>query len=98
MSEEYKEPLNILEQKKAFERLLADPAWRILSMEIQQQVDGLQREILFGVVASEADLYKMERLKGCLEGRLSIGNMIQTKIEQLQYDHARAQEAKNADE
>ena len=98
MTEEFKDPLNILEQKKALQRLLDDPAWRILSMEVQQQVDRMQQEILFAPVTSEADLYRLERLKGSLEGRLSLAALIETKIEQLEYDCARAQEAKNADE
>jgi hypothetical protein len=95
---EYQEPLNILEQKKEFERLLDSPAWRILMREVQEQVDHFQRTILFAPIEGEADIFKQERMKGQLEGRLSLEHLVRTKMEQLTYDHARAQEAKNADE
>lgn len=87
----YQEPLNIQEQKKEFERLLESPAWRIINMAIQAQVDTLQQEILFAPIESEAGIYLQERKKGMLEGRLSLANTALAIIEELEIDLQRAQ-------
>lgn len=94
MTDEYREPLNIQEQKKEFERLLESPAWRIINMAIQAQVDSLQQEILFGDVEDASSLYRLERKKGMLEGRLSLAATATAIIEDLEIDLQRAKVAK----
>lgn len=92
MLDDPKEPLNIQEQKKEFERLLASPVWRMINAAVQAQVDALQQEILFSPVEREADLYMLERKKGMLEGRLSLANTAMAMMEELEVDLHRAQE------
>lgn len=90
MTEEPKDPLNIQEKKKEFERLLESPAWRIINMAIQAQVDSLQQEILFSSVESEGAVYMMERKKGMLEGRLALAATANAMLEDLEIDLQRA--------
>lgn len=95
MLEDPKDPLNIQEKKKEFERLLESPAWRIMTVAIQAQVDALQQEILFAPVESEGQLYALERKKGMLEGRLSLVNTALAMVEELEVDIQRAQAKEN---
>lgn len=90
MAEELREPSNIGELKKDFERLLESPAWRMLGEALQAQADGLQQEILFGPVDNEGDLWRMERKKGQLEGRLALQATVQAMLEDLELDYQRA--------
>lgn len=86
MAEELKDPVNIKERIKEFEALLKSPAWIILSQMIQAQVDDLQNQILFVPVESEGDAWKVERMKGKLEGRLSLAATAMAILDELQYD------------
>lgn len=63
---------NLLEVKKAWENLFQNRAWIQLVEALQSQTDTLQQELLYGDVTCEGDVYKMERRKGMLEGRLSL--------------------------
>lgn len=90
MTEEPKDPLNIQEKKKEFERLLESPAWRMITVAIQAQVDSLQQEILFSSVGSEGAVYMMERKKGMLEGRLALAATANAMLEDLEIDLQRA--------
>lgn len=91
MSDELKDPVNIKERIKEFEALLNTPAWGMISRTIQAQVDNLQNEILFGPVESEGDVYRLERKKGMLEGRLSLAATTLAMLEELEYDLRSAQ-------
>lgn len=86
MSEELNDPVNIKERIKEFEALLKSPAWVNISTMIQAQVDGLQQEILFGPVESEGDVYRLERKKGMLEGRLALAATAMAMLEEYQFD------------
>lgn len=90
MTEEPKDPLNIQEKKKEFERLLESPAWRMITIAVQAQVDSLQQEILFSSVESEGAVYMMERKKGMLEGRLALAATANAMLEDLEIDLQRA--------
>lgn len=90
MTEELKDPLNIQEKKKEFESLLESPAWRMITIAIQAQVDSLQQEILFSSVESEGAVYMMERKKGMLEGRLALAATANAMLEDLEIDLQRA--------
>lgn len=83
---EYNEPLNILEQKKEMERLLDSPAWGMIVATVQEQVDALQQDILFGPVTGQDDFIVLERKKGLLAGMLSLQNTAQTLLEGLEYE------------
>ena len=91
MSDVLKDPVNIKERIKEFEALLNTPAWGMISRTIQAQVDNLQNEILFGPVESEGDVYRLERKKGMLEGRLSLAATTLAMLEELEYDLRSAQ-------
>lgn len=90
MTDEYSEPSNIFDIKKDFENLLESRAWRMLAEAIQAQVDSMQQEILFGPVESDSDMYRIERLKGKLEGRLSLMATAQAMLENLELDYQMA--------
>lgn len=91
MTEELKDPVNIKERIKDFQALLNTPAWGMISGMVQAQVDTLQHEILFMPVESEGDVYRMERKKGMLEGRLSLAATAMAMLEELEYDLRTAQ-------
>lgn len=86
MHVEQKEELSLSELKESFETLTRLPAWVRLVTAIQGQVDSLQSEILFSEVTSEADLYRLERRKGMLEGRLSIQATAHGMLESILQD------------
>jgi hypothetical protein len=88
--QQQQEGLPLGEQIALFQGLMAHPAWRILTQAIQAQVDTLQQNILFGSVGSAEDLYKMERMKGSLEGRLSLVGTAMGIIDTLEQDKRQA--------
>lgn len=94
MTDKYQEPSNIFELKKEFENLLESRAWRMVCEALQSQADTLQQEILFAPVDGEADLWKMERKKGQLEGRLALAATAQAMKEDLELDYQQAVAAK----
>lgn len=59
-------------QKEDWEILFKNPAWLSLVEALQGQTDSLQKRILFDPVEGVGDAMKLERVKGQLEGRLSI--------------------------
>ena len=96
--EEYNEPSNLSDQKKELQRLLESRGWGMIVSTIQSQVDTLQSEILFGPVIGPDDLYRLERKKGMLEGRLSLQATLQDLIENLGIDLERAISKKESKE
>jgi len=91
---EYNDPVNILDQKKGMERLLESPAWLMIVATVQEQVDALQQDILFGPVRGQDDFIILERKKGLLAGMLSLQNTAQTILEGLELDYQLAQQQK----
>jgi hypothetical protein len=89
--EDYQDPSNMLEAKKAWENLFENPAWVSLMKALQGQADAMQNAILFGPVSDPSDLYRLEREKGMLEGRLSIGMTAQAMYEEITADLKSAQ-------
>ncbi len=83
---EFEEPSNIIDQKKDMERLLESSAWGMIVATVQEQVDALQQDILFGPVGSVDDLFPLERKKGMLQGMLSLQNTAQLLLEELEMD------------
>lgn len=98
MTDEFKDPSNIGELKKDMERLLESRAWRMVCEALQAQADNLQQEILFSPVDGEADLWKMERKKGQLEGRLALAATAQAMMEGLELDYQQALAMKGNEE
>ena len=98
MTDEFKDPSNIGELKKDMERLLESRAWRMVCEALQAQADNLQQEILFSPVGGEADLWKMERKKGQLEGRLALAATAQAMMEGLELDYQQALAMKGNEE
>lgn len=89
--------LSAVEQKKMWEGLLVHPAWLQLIQVLQEQTDVIQNEILFAPVTSAEDVYRQERKKGQLEGRLSITNTAQTILAMLEQDIAHDTENSKGD-
>jgi hypothetical protein len=85
-SEKQPDDLTLTELKQTFEGLTNNAAWRRLMLAIQAQVDSLQSEIIFSEVSSEADVYRLERRKGMLEGRLSLQNTFAGMLDSIQQD------------
>ena len=94
-TDELQEPGNLSERKRAWENLTESTAWVELMQVLQQQADSLQQDILFGPVASEGDVYAMERKKGQLEGRLSLAGTVNTIIQNIEFDLQQAIERKD---
>lgn len=90
MTEHPQEPLNIQEKRKEFKLLLESPAWHMITVAIQAQVDSLQQEILFSSVESQGAVYMLERKKGMLEGRLALAATANAMLEDLEIDLQRA--------
>lgn len=84
--DDMKDAGNLQDAKRNWERLLENPAWVQLIAALQAQTDSLQQEILFGPVVASSDLYRLERMKGQLEGRLSITSTAQAMFEGVQTD------------
>lgn len=97
MNEKQTARLSPREQKREIERLLETPGWGIIVGVLQAQTDRLQNEILFGPVESEGDVYRLERKKGQLEGRLAVTAMVEALLADLEMDIQRA-EAQGADD
>jgi len=85
-TEKQPDDLTLSELKQTFELLTSNAAWRRLMLAIQAQVDSLQSEIIFSEVVSEADVYRLERRKGMLEGRLSLQNTFNGMLDTIQQD------------
>ena len=92
--DEMMEPGNLSQARRDWEELTQNPAWLQLVAAIQAQTDSLQQSILFGPVTSEADLYRLEREKGQLEGRLSITATAEAMMQGVEYDLKQAIERK----
>lgn len=84
--DEMTEPGNLSKAKRDWEDLLKNPAWVQLVEAVQAQTDTLQQSILFGPVRTAEDLYKCEREKGMLEGRLSITATAHAMKESIEVD------------
>ena len=61
-------------------------AWAMITQVVQDQVDTLQNLILFGTVESSGDIYRLERMKGQLVGRLSLTRTMETLLENIEVD------------
>ena len=92
--DEYQDPGNLAGAKKAWEDLFANRAWLSLVGAVQAQVDQFQNAVLFGEVTDTASLYRMERQKGQLEGRLSLASTAQAMYEGVVADLEMAKERK----
>jgi hypothetical protein len=78
--------VDVTVQLRELQTLQLSAAWRQLAGVIQEQVDALQNRIIFGEVKAAEDLYMIERLKGQLEGRLSLSLTLETLLETLETD------------
>ena len=58
----------------------------MITQVVQDQVDTLQNLILFGTVESSGDIYRLERMKGQLVGRLSLTRTMETLLENIEVD------------
>lgn len=83
-----KEPddLTLKELIDVGQHLTANAVWIRLMLAVQSQVDSLQSDIIFGEVTGEGDVYRMERRKGMLEGRLSLETTLQGMLDSWRQD------------
>lgn len=95
--DEYKDADNLASAKRAWEDLFANPAWVSLMEAVQAQTDHLQREVLFGRITSQEELFDVERKKGQLEGRLSLTSTATAMYEGLCADLETARRNKGED-
>lgn len=70
---------------REFKALLSSRAWAQLVGTLQEQADALQRQIVYGTITCEGDIYAAERTKGQLIGLLSASAAAQTLLEDLEY-------------
>lgn len=96
--EELREESNVVELKREFETLLSSRPWRMVITAVQSQIDDLQNQVLFGQVTCEGDVYRQERLKGQLEGRLALRGVAETLLETLEMDVKQLKENNNGGE
>lgn len=87
------ESVGASELLREFKELLSSRPWNMVIAAIQEQIDNLQQEILFGAVLSEGDVLRVERLKGQLEGRLALRGVAETLLSNYEYDVKVNQEA-----
>lgn len=80
------------DKKKALESLAEHPGYLILQGVLQEQVDGLQQEILFTICGSLDMAIKAEYKKGQLEGRLAVEELRKTAIDNFKLDIERTRE------
>lgn len=88
---------NLAQAKRDWEELISNPAWAQLVKAVQDQVDGLQQEVLFAPITEENNLYMVERKKGMLEGRLSLQATAQALMENVALDFNMAAAKKGTD-
>lgn len=86
MSDDRERLADLQHERRQWESLIESPEWGKLVGILQEQADGLQREILFMPLASADMAYTQEFRKGQLEGRLSISNTVETILENLQVE------------
>lgn len=68
---------------KGWEKLITTPEWATLMGMLQEQVDSMQRRVLFVPLGSADGVYAQEYQKGQIEGRLSITNTVETIMDEL---------------
>lgn len=88
---------NLAQAKRDWEELISNPAWAQLVKAVQDQVDGLQQQVLFAPITDENNLYMVERQKGMLEGRLSLQRTAQALMESVALDFNMAVAKKGTD-
>ncbi len=79
------DPRELSVRYREFKVLLSSRAWAQLVGTLQEQADALQRQIVYGTVTCEGDVYAAERAKGQLIGLLSASAAAQTILEDLEY-------------
>lgn len=98
MSEELDDDLrdpdlvSLIDEKRAWQRLIDTPEWGKLIAVLQGQVDELQG-VLFRPLSSKNEVYLREFQKGQLEGRLSVSNTVETMIAELESEIERKRNA-----
>lgn len=85
--------VTLSDEKREWQRLLDSPQWGKLMAVVQEQVDNLQQVIVFTPLGSADGVYRQEFQKGQLEGRLSVGNTVQSIIENLDIEIERVKHA-----
>ena len=94
---EYRDPSNLSGVLREWELLLNNPAWVSLVKALQDQADSMQNEVMFGEIHGPETLYMMERMKGRIEGRISITATALAMYESVKQDleTARATQGEN---
>ena len=85
------------EKKLLLEKLEENAGYLLLQGILQEQVDQLQREILFTVCSTEKMSRQAEYKKGQLEGRLVVEELRKIAIENLKIDIERRKKNDRSD-
>lgn len=86
------------EKKLLLEKLEENAGYLLLQGILQEQVDQLQREILFTVCSTEEMSRQAEYKKGQLEGRLVVEELRKIAIENLKIDIERSKKNGRSDD
>jgi len=73
-------------QKRLWEKWIEDPCTKSLMELLQGQVDTMQTTLVMQPLETSDGVYRQEYMKGQIEGRLSIANLVATTIENLTYE------------
>ena len=86
-----------VERKRVLKELQENAGFRQMQILMQQQVDALQREILFAPCPSLDSALTQEYNKGKLEGRLCLTELIDAEIQSCDYEIANAKKVQDND-
>jgi hypothetical protein len=86
-----------LSLKRELEQFLESPGWARVQGIVQQQVDALQREVLFTPCSSVDSAFSQEYKKGQIEGRLSISTVVEAEIEMCEMNLLNLRRLENAE-
>jgi hypothetical protein len=88
--------INLIEERKGWEKLTSTPEWLKLVTTLQGQADDLQRNIIYHPLTSLDEIYLQEFRKGQLEGRLSVTVTAETILSDLDFEISRLKEQLDA--
>jgi len=78
----------LLVKKRELEVWMELPVTKTLFALLQADVDLMQNQILLQPLGSADDVFKQEFQKGELKGRVSLQNILDTQMSNLEYDIA----------
>lgn len=75
-----------IELRRELERFRDSRVFRFIQNAVQEQVDGLQKQVILRPLASADEVFAQEYRKGQIEGRLALNSVVEGMIASLLYD------------